>query len=40
MSAQQTTIALDESTRNALFRQKESPEETYDDVIRALLEAE
>lgn len=39
MSTQQTTIALEESTRNELFRQKESPEETYDDVIRSLLEA-
>jgi hypothetical protein len=39
MSTQQTTIALEESTRNELFRQKESPEETYDDVVRQLLEA-
>jgi hypothetical protein len=39
MSTQQTTIALEESTRNALFRQKESPDQTYDDVVRQLLEA-
>lgn len=38
MSAQQTTIALSESTRNELFRRKESPGETYEDVVRSLLE--
>lgn len=40
MSAKHTTIALDESTRNELFRLKQEPEETYDDVIRSLLNEE
>lgn len=37
MSANHTTIALEESTRNALFRLKDEPEETYDDVVQSLL---
>ena len=37
MSAKHTTIALAESTRNRLFRLKQEPEETYDDVVRSLL---
>jgi hypothetical protein len=40
MSAKDTTIALNESTRNALFQLKDTPEETYDDVIRSLIEGE
>lgn len=38
MSAQHTTISLAESTRNELFRLKQEPEETYDDVVRSLLD--
>lgn len=38
MSAQHTTISLDEETRNQLFRLKQEPEETYDDVVRSLLD--
>lgn len=37
MSANHTTIALEESTRNELFRLKDKPEETYDDVVQSLL---
>jgi hypothetical protein len=38
MTENTTTIALEESTRNELFQRKESPEETYDEIITELLE--
>ncbi len=38
MTAKDTTIALAEQTRDALFRLKDSPNDTYDDVIWSLLE--
>ena len=38
MSTNHTTIALSEQTRNELFRCKNTPDETYDDVVQSLLE--
>jgi len=33
-----TTIALTEDTRDELFRLKETPNDSYDDVVRSLIE--
>jgi len=38
--ADHTTISLTPETRDKLFRQKNSPEDTYDDVIRSLIDEE
>jgi len=35
-----TTISLARETRDKLFRQKESPDDSYDDVIRSLIDEE
>ncbi len=40
MAKTNTTIAINKRTRNRLFRLKESPDDTYDDVIRALIDEE
>lgn len=40
MAETNTTIAVNKETRNRLFRLKQTPEETYDDVIRALIDEE
>ncbi len=40
MSDKTTTIALSETTRDELFRRKERPSETYDEVVQSLLNTE
>jgi hypothetical protein len=40
MTEKTTTIALRESTRNELFQRKDTPEDTYDEVIQSLIERE
>ena len=35
-----TTIALTEDTRDELFRLKETPNDSYDDVVRSLIDDE
>jgi len=35
-----TTIALSEDTRDELFRLKETPHDSYDDVVRSLIDGE
>jgi len=38
MPENNTTIAVSESTRNELFRLKQTPNDSYDDVVRSLIE--